>query len=194
MKAHLQGVEIEAVRRRDHDLAVEHAVFRQALEQRVVQLRKVAVERPQIAALDLETIALLEHDRPEAVPFRLVEHVALRREHVGELREHRLDRRRHRGRRVRARAVSAIRRATRRGQSGSPRRSTTRLVGADSAFVPAGRDGERGSREVRRLSGRRRGTARAAKVCDRALNICGRPAATSARQSRSSRSPPADAR
>ena len=44
-----------------------------ALEQRVVQLGKVAIERPQVAALDVDVVAASEHDRAEAVPLRLVE-------------------------------------------------------------------------------------------------------------------------
>ena len=73
MQPHLQRIEVEPARRGDDDLAVEHAAVGQACEQRVVQLRKVAVERPQVAALDEHVVAAAEHDGAEAVPFRLVE-------------------------------------------------------------------------------------------------------------------------
>ena len=46
-------------------------------EQRVVQLGKVAIERPQIAALDEDLAAAAEHDRAETVPLGLVEEVAV---------------------------------------------------------------------------------------------------------------------
>ena len=52
MQSHLQRVEVEPARRGDHDLAVDHAAVGQTGEQGVVQLGKVAVERPQVAALD----------------------------------------------------------------------------------------------------------------------------------------------
>ena len=52
MQPQLQRVEVEPVRRGDHDLAVDHAAVRQPLEEDCVQVGKVAVERPQVAALD----------------------------------------------------------------------------------------------------------------------------------------------
>ena len=71
MEPQLQRVEIQALARGDdHDLAVDHAVLRQALEQRIVQLGKVAVERPRVAALDVHARAAAEHDGAEAVPLR----------------------------------------------------------------------------------------------------------------------------
>ena len=82
------------MRRGDHDLAVEHAACRQAREQRVVQFREIAVERPRIAALDEELAAAAEDQSAEAVPFRLEQVVVPVRQLLGELREHRLDRRR----------------------------------------------------------------------------------------------------
>src|SRR5438477_439659 len=65
MQAQLQRVEIEAARGGDDDLAVEHAALRQPLEQRVVQLGKVAIERTRIAALDEELRAAVEYQRAE---------------------------------------------------------------------------------------------------------------------------------
>ncbi len=71
MQPQLQRVEIEAVRGGDHDLAVEHAAAGQPLEKRVVQLGKIALERPRIAALDEELGSAMEHERAKAVPFGL---------------------------------------------------------------------------------------------------------------------------
>ena len=69
----LQRIEIQPVAGGDDDLAVDHAVLRQALEQRVVQFREVAVERPRVAALDIHIARAAEHDGPKAVPLRLVQ-------------------------------------------------------------------------------------------------------------------------
>ena len=88
----LQRVEVEPARRRDHDLAVDHAAVRQGLEQDGMQFREVAIERPQIAALDEDLGAAAKDDGAKAVPLRLVE-VRSDREIAGELGEHRLDRR-----------------------------------------------------------------------------------------------------
>jgi hypothetical protein len=71
MQPQLQGVEVEAVRRRDHDLAVDDTFCRQPLMQRVAQLGKVAIERAQIAALDEDTGTAAKDDGAEAVPLRV---------------------------------------------------------------------------------------------------------------------------
>ena len=65
-------------------------------EQRVVQLGKIAIERPQVAALDEDVGRAAKDDRAKAVPLRLVQERWPRRQLVGQLREHRLDRRRDR--------------------------------------------------------------------------------------------------
>src|SRR5215472_17517261 len=94
MESQLQGVEIESLRRCYHDLAVHNRVLWQAIEQRSVQLREVAIERPGITALDVHPVGAAEHDRPEAVPLRFIEVIACR-QLVGELGEHWFDRRLH---------------------------------------------------------------------------------------------------
>jgi len=86
-----EGVEVEAPGPRDHDLAVHHGAIRERSEQRRRQLREVALQRPQVAALQEELVAIPEDDAAEAIPFRLVcPAVALRE---GRLRggEHRLE-------------------------------------------------------------------------------------------------------
>ena len=107
------------------------------VEQRVVQLGKVAIERPQVAALDVHLGAAAKDDRAEAVPLRLVQEAVAGGKLVGELREHRLDRRRedeghHQaqgdGPKAQARAyclrsVAACPTADRRITSGDPARS-----------------------------------------------------------------------
>ena len=72
-------------------LAVDHAILRQARDERVVQLGKVAVEGPRVAALDVHLGRAAEHDGAEPVPFWLVQ-VAACGQLVGQLRQHRLDR------------------------------------------------------------------------------------------------------
>ena len=61
-----------------------------------LELGEVAVERLQVAALDVQPVVVAEHDRAEAVPLRLEQPAVARRQLGRELREHRLDRRRDR--------------------------------------------------------------------------------------------------
>jgi hypothetical protein len=72
VQPHLQGIEVEPARCHDHDLAIDDALLRQTFEQHFVQLRKVTVERPRVAALDIHVVLAAEHDCPEAIPFRLI--------------------------------------------------------------------------------------------------------------------------
>src|SRR5688572_19625749 len=82
----LEGVEVEAVRGGDHDLAIQHAVLGQPVEQRLAQLREVAVERLRVAALEEEVgAAAAEHDGAEAVPLGLEEEVARFGQGLGQL-------------------------------------------------------------------------------------------------------------
>ena len=60
----------------------------------VVQLGEVAIERPQVAALDEDVRVAAEHDGAEAVPLRLEQERARLGQGLGQLRQHRLDRRR----------------------------------------------------------------------------------------------------
>jgi hypothetical protein len=69
----LQGVEVEAVRGPDHDLSINHAIFRQLFQERLVQLREITVEWPEIAALDEDVRRAAKDDGAESVPFRLEE-------------------------------------------------------------------------------------------------------------------------
>ena len=91
MEPQLKGVEVEAPWRRDHDLAVDDAAVRAGGRANiVVELGKVPVERPQVAALNEDVAAAAEDDGAKPVPLRLVQKVAGR--HLGrELGEHRLD-------------------------------------------------------------------------------------------------------
>jgi hypothetical protein len=67
-------------------------VVGQARQEDVVQLGEVAVERPQIAALDEDVgRSATEDDGAEPVPFGLVEEAAVRRQLVGKLCQHRRD-------------------------------------------------------------------------------------------------------
>src|SRR5436309_15814786 len=89
----LQGIEVEPAVGRDHDLAVDHAARGEARAQLRLELREVSVERPQVAALEVEPVAIAEDDGPEAVPLGLEEPPLARGQRRRELREHRLDRR-----------------------------------------------------------------------------------------------------
>src|SRR5581483_9914160 len=94
--AHLQRIEVEAVVGHDHDLAVEHDRRRQRFDEAARELREVAIQRLQVAALDIDVAVRREDDRAEAVPLRLVEPAVAFRDARFEAREHRLDRRLHR--------------------------------------------------------------------------------------------------
>src|SRR5439155_18782999 len=54
----LQGIEVEPAVGRDHDLAVEHAARGEARAKLRFELREVSVERPQVAALEVEPVAI----------------------------------------------------------------------------------------------------------------------------------------
>src|SRR5262249_39950443 len=87
----LQQIEIEAVGRDDDDFPVDDQSRWKLFEERVVKFWKVPVERPEVAALNVDVVFPAENNRSEAVPLWLVEETAVRWKRVGELREHRLD-------------------------------------------------------------------------------------------------------
>ena len=59
----------------------------------VGELREVAVERLEVARLDVDLVAVAEDERPEAVPLRLEQPAVALGQAVDGLGEHRLDRR-----------------------------------------------------------------------------------------------------
>ena len=73
--AQLQRVEVEAGRRRDHELAVKNDLLRELLEQRLAQLGEVTQQWLLVAALQVEVVAVAEQDAAEAVPLRLVDEI-----------------------------------------------------------------------------------------------------------------------
>ncbi len=91
MESHLQPAEIEPARRRHHDLAVQHDAARQLLEEDGMQLGKVAVQGPQVAALDVHIIGTAENDRAKPVPLGLEQKIAVRRDLGGDFGEHGFD-------------------------------------------------------------------------------------------------------
>ena len=52
MESKLERVEVESLRSRDHDLAVDHTAGRQFVEEYLVKVRKISIERTQVPALD----------------------------------------------------------------------------------------------------------------------------------------------
>ena len=91
--AQLERVEVEPLGRRDHELAVEHDLVRCLREQRFAHLREIAEQRLLVAALQVEVVAVTEHDAAEAVPLRFEQEVGLWRHVARQLRQHRLERR-----------------------------------------------------------------------------------------------------
>src|SRR5260370_39448289 len=69
MEPKLERVEVEAVVLNDHNLSVEDAARRQRRTYRLQQLRKIAVERPFVAALDQDLIAARKHQRAKPIPL-----------------------------------------------------------------------------------------------------------------------------
>src|SRR5919198_150282 len=96
MQPELEKIEIEPARRGDDDLTVDDRTIGDVGEEGVVQLGKVSIERPEIAALDEDLGLAAKHDCAKSIPLRLVQITAVRRKIVRKLREHRLDRRRDR--------------------------------------------------------------------------------------------------
>ena len=68
-----------------------HAALGQVRLERRRQLREVAVERLEVAALDVGLVAVAEDDRAEAVPFGLEQPAVGLRDVVRELGQHRLE-------------------------------------------------------------------------------------------------------
>ena len=91
MDAQEQALEVEPIRPADDHFAVEHASRRQVRAKRRRELREVAVERLEVAALRVDLISVPEDDRPKAVPLGLEEPALAGRERVGELGEHRFE-------------------------------------------------------------------------------------------------------
>ena len=94
MQAHLESVEVQAVRRGDHDLAIQNRAVRQPGPKCVVQLRKIPIERLEIAALDEDLVAATKDNGAKAVPLGFEEKPVADRDLRGELGEHGLDWRR----------------------------------------------------------------------------------------------------
>ena len=92
MEAKLERLEVEPVLSDDDDLAVDHAAVRQRAQERLVEFRKIAVERPQVPALDEDGRVAAKDDGAKPVPLRLVEPAAAGGEFLDQLGEHRLDR------------------------------------------------------------------------------------------------------
>jgi hypothetical protein len=89
----LQRIEVQPFCGGDDDLAVDHAPGGQRLQQSVVEVGKIAVERALVAALDEDVGVGAEDDRAESVPFRLEQEPVVRGQIEGDLGKHRLDRR-----------------------------------------------------------------------------------------------------
>src|SRR5688572_326301 len=92
MEAKLKRVKVETLRRRDHDFAVDDASVRQQVHQGVLEVGEVAIERSEVATLDVDLLSVTKHDRPESVPLRFVQKGVIARDRVDELRQHRRNR------------------------------------------------------------------------------------------------------
>src|SRR5215204_1056268 len=93
MQSQLQRIEIEDAVLGNHDLAVDDASRRQALEKRIVQLRKISIERLEITALNVDVVRAAEDDGAKAIPLGLEQQAGGAWNGVDELRQHRFNRR-----------------------------------------------------------------------------------------------------
>ena len=95
-----ERLEVEPALAGDHDLAVGDAPLGEAGEERTRQLGKIAIQRLELARLQVQLRSVAKHERTEAVPLRLEEPAVAVGQALGELGEHRLDggrdRKRHR--------------------------------------------------------------------------------------------------
>ena len=89
MKTQLERLELETARTRDHELPVDDASLRKLGFHHLHELRKVAIERLRVAALNQHLVPVAKNERAKAVPLRLENPVAARRELEGPFREHR---------------------------------------------------------------------------------------------------------
>ena len=136
------------VRVEEHDLPVEHVAAR-----REAQLGEVARQRPPVARLQVDVVAVHEGDRAEAVPLRLVHPAAAGRQRLGGLgelgEERRREGKRHRSRdaipragvlrpaRARVRRLVPRHRPVRRPRPAGLAGEVEALTGALAALPPA---------------------------------------------------------
>ena len=123
-----QVLEMERPVVRDDDLPIEDAPLREGRPQRLGEFGEVAVERLQVARLDVNLVAVTEDQRSEAVPLRLEEPAVVLGQPVGGLREHGFERRSER--QVHRLECTSVR-ASPRGSTGRVRDSGSRLRGPD---------------------------------------------------------------
>ena len=71
MQAQLQRIEIKLILVHDDDLPIENAARRQRGTERIQQLRKVAVQRLFVAALDQNLIPVPKYQRTKSIPLGL---------------------------------------------------------------------------------------------------------------------------
>src|SRR5688572_12979688 len=91
MNAQEHRLEVEAPIDRDHHLAIEHTAIGKMLAQRNFELRKVATQWLEVAALNVDVVARFEHERAKAVPLWFVQPLRAVGNVVRKLRQHRLD-------------------------------------------------------------------------------------------------------
>jgi hypothetical protein len=95
MDAQRQGFKVQTVITRDDNLTVQDAPLWELPKKWVAELRKVAIKRLAIAALDEQFVASSKDHRAKAVPFRLKDpFLCIRRDLTHPFGEHRQDRRR----------------------------------------------------------------------------------------------------
>jgi hypothetical protein len=69
----LKSIEIQCSVIRDHDFAISNAPLGQLLKQRFDKFGKVPVQRSLIPALDQDLVSIAKYNRPETIPFGLID-------------------------------------------------------------------------------------------------------------------------
>src|SRR6185295_3468298 len=95
MKPQLQRIEFEPAVSCDHYFSIEHALVSQLCSKRVEQLRKVAIQRFCVAALNEDLIAIAKDKGAEPIPLRFEDPISVDWQFANALGEHRQDGRVH---------------------------------------------------------------------------------------------------
>src|ERR1700722_16176050 len=93
MQTQLQRIKIKPIILDDDHLSIDHTTCGQRRAEWFEQLRKVALERFFVAALDENLISIAKHQRAKPIPLWLENPIALCGQFIHSFREHRQDRR-----------------------------------------------------------------------------------------------------
>ena len=88
VNAQLKSVKVESAVAGDDEFAIENALFRKLLAQRIKHLGKVSVEGLLVAALEKDFVAIAKDKDSETIPLGLVDPIAFNGNGVDALGQH----------------------------------------------------------------------------------------------------------